>query len=93
MIGELVKRTLDRVVPGGRVMTRGRSPQVFLTFDDGPHPVQTPRILDALRAADVLATFFVVGSAAREHPELVRRVADEGHTVGHRPFSLRPRVL
>jgi cellulose synthase/poly-beta-1,6-N-acetylglucosamine synthase-like glycosyltransferase/peptidoglycan/xylan/chitin deacetylase (PgdA/CDA1 family) len=53
-----------------------------LTFDDGPDPTWTPRILDVLREHGVHATFFVVGTAAIDHPDLVRRVLDEGHEVG-----------
>ncbi|HKU01988.1 MAG TPA: glycosyltransferase [Arthrobacter sp.] len=55
---------------------------IALTFDDGPDPVWTPRILDVLREHHVHATFFVVGSAAVEHPDLVRRIVAEGHEVG-----------
>lgn len=87
MIGELLKRALDRIVPGGRVLTRGRTPHVFLTFDDGPHPEVTPRVLDALAEANVRATFFVIGRAASDHPALVRRAFDEGHTIGHHSFT------
>lgn len=53
-----------------------------LTFDDGPDPVWTPRILDVLAAHHVHATFFVVGTAALDHPDLVRRMVAEGHEVG-----------
>lgn len=56
---------------------------VALTFDDGPDPVHTPAILDALAAAGARATFFVVGEQAEQHPELVRRMLDEGHEVAH----------
>ncbi|UTT71407.1 bifunctional polysaccharide deacetylase/glycosyltransferase family 2 protein [Arthrobacter sp. DNA4] len=55
---------------------------IALTFDDGPDPVWTPRILDVLREHHVHATFFVVGSAAVDHPDLVRRMVAEGHEVG-----------
>ncbi|WP_258868382.1 bifunctional polysaccharide deacetylase/glycosyltransferase family 2 protein [Arthrobacter sp. RT-1] len=55
---------------------------VALTFDDGPDPVWTPQILDVLRKHQVHATFFVVGSAAIEHPDLVRRIMAEGHEIG-----------
>lgn len=54
---------------------------IALTFDDGPDPVWTPLVLDALRSAGALATFFVVAPLAERHPELLRRVADEGHGV------------
>lgn len=53
-----------------------------LTFDDGPGP-STPAVLDALAAAGVRATFFVLGRQARAHPELVRRMRDEGHEVAN----------
>lgn len=54
-------------------------PRVALTFDDGPHPQDTPAILDRLAARQVAATFFFVGERARAHPELVKRAAREGH--------------
>ena len=53
-----------------------------LTFDDGPHPEFTPRVLDVLAEHGVRATFFVVGCRVREHPELVRRIRREGHLLG-----------
>ncbi len=56
--------------------------EVVLTFDDGPIPPYTPRILDILAAECVKATYFIVGEMAREYPALVRRVYDAGHTVG-----------
>jgi peptidoglycan/xylan/chitin deacetylase (PgdA/CDA1 family) len=55
---------------------------VALTFDDGPHPELTPRVLDALRAAGARATFFLVGENALLYPGLVRRIVAEGHTLG-----------
>ncbi|MGE0734743.1 MAG: polysaccharide deacetylase family protein [Alphaproteobacteria bacterium] len=55
---------------------------VALTFDDGPHPEVTPRVLDLLAARDMQATFFVVGQNARRHPALLRRMAAEGHAIG-----------
>lgn len=54
---------------------------VALTFDDGPHPDWTPKILDQLRAARVKATFCVVGREVRRHPALVVRMVREGHTL------------
>ncbi|MCK9932835.1 polysaccharide deacetylase family protein [Frankia sp. Mgl5] len=56
---------------------------IALTIDDGPHPVWTPRILEVLRGNGVRATFFVIGVQAKAHPELVRRILAEGHTVGN----------
>lgn len=53
-----------------------------LTFDDGPDPVFTPQVLEALRAAGHKATFFMVGARVEKYPELVQRVHAEGHQVG-----------
>lgn len=55
--------------------------RLALTFDDGPDPVWTPRILDALRAAGRQATFFVIAARAAAHPAIVRRAQAEGHAV------------
>jgi peptidoglycan/xylan/chitin deacetylase (PgdA/CDA1 family) len=54
---------------------------VALTFDDGPDPVQTPKLLDLLKKHDVKATFCLVGVRAQAHPDLVRRIVAEGHTL------------
>lgn len=61
--------------------------EVILTFDDGPNPESTPRILDILKARCLTATFFATGDAAAKHPELVRRELAEGHTVGGHTIS------
>lgn len=65
--------------------------QIALTFDDGPNPEATQKILDALRAENAPATFFVVGTAALAEPELLRRAVEEGHTIGSHSFS-HPRM-
>lgn len=57
-------------------------PMVALTFDDGPHPRFTPRLLDILAAYGARATFFVVGEAAAQQRGLIRRMVDAGHVVG-----------
>jgi len=56
-------------------------PELGLTFDDGPDPQTTPRVLDALAEAGVRATFFVLGERAVARPQLLKRLADEGHEV------------
>ena len=56
--------------------------EVVLTFDDGPLPPYTNRILDILASDCVRATYFIVGSMAKVHPELIRRAYNEGHTIG-----------
>jgi peptidoglycan-N-acetylglucosamine deacetylase len=61
--------------------------EVVLTFDDGPWPGTTPRVLDALQRECVRATFFVLGRNALAHPDILRRELAEGHTVAHHTWS------
>lgn len=56
--------------------------RVALTFDDGPHPVYTPMLLDVLATAEIKATFFLIGENVKCHPRLVRRMVEEGHGIG-----------
>jgi peptidoglycan-N-acetylglucosamine deacetylase len=69
--------------------------EVVLTFDDGPIPPYTGKVLDILAAECVKATYFIVGTMAREYPSLVRRAYDNGHTIGTHSMShpLRFRAL
>jgi peptidoglycan/xylan/chitin deacetylase (PgdA/CDA1 family) len=61
--------------------------ELVLTFDDGPWPGTTPKVLDALKSECVRATFFLVGRNVAAHPELARRELAEGHSLGHHSFS------
>lgn len=63
---------------------------VTLTFDDGPHPDITHRILAGLKKARAQATFFLVGQHAQRHPDLVRRIQGEGHEVGNHTWAHQP---
>ena len=72
----------------GGVRTTGPKPRtIALTFDDGPDPVWTPKVLDLLRAQRIRATFFVIGTQAAAHPDLIRRIRDEGHQIGVHTFT------
>lgn len=72
----------------GRILTAPRRPsELALTFDDGPNPAWTPRLLDILAEHNVSATFFMVGKFAKAEPELARRVTDAGHLVGNHTWS------
>jgi peptidoglycan/xylan/chitin deacetylase (PgdA/CDA1 family) len=62
-------------------------PYIALTFDDGPHGVKTERLLDTLKELRCPSTFFVVGAQARRYPELVQRIAAEGHEIGNHTFN------
>ncbi|MEO0635555.1 MAG: polysaccharide deacetylase family protein [Pseudomonadota bacterium] len=64
-----------------------RAKEVVLTFDDGPHPRHTPKILAALDRHGVKATFFMLGQNARRHSGLAARVAARGHTIAHHTWS------
>ena len=66
-----------------------RDHEVVLTFDDGPWPPTTPKVLAALEQECVRATFFLIGKPALEHPDLVRRIAAQGHTIGHHTWTHR----
>lgn len=61
--------------------------ELVLTFDDGPWPDTTSKVLDALKGECVRATFFLLGRNAAAHPQLVRRALSEGHTLGHHTYS------
>lgn len=63
--------------------------RVYLTFDDGPDPEWTPRVLDVLEQEDVKATFFAIGQQAQRAPDLMRRIHAAGHAVGNHTFSHR----
>jgi len=63
--------------------------EVVLTFDDGPWPATTTRVLAALAQECARATFFLIGKSASEHPALVRRIAAEGHTIAHHTWLHR----
>ena len=74
-------------VPISRLATKDRA--VALTFDDGPNPDATPLVLDALALRGVKATFFMLGRHAERWPDLVKRVADEGHSIGNHGYFHR----
>lgn len=62
-------------------------PLIYLTFDDGPDPTYTPQVLDLLARYGARATFFVIGRSAAAHPELIQRIAAEGHTLGNHTYN------
>lgn len=62
-------------------------PFVAITFDDGPKPGQTDRLLDILKARGIKATFFVIGQNAAAHPELIQRIIAEGHEIGNHSWN------
>lgn len=62
-------------------------PFIAMTFDDGPHATNTPRLLDMLKERGVKATFFVVGQCAAEYPDIMKRIVAEGHEIASHSWS------
>jgi peptidoglycan/xylan/chitin deacetylase (PgdA/CDA1 family) len=75
--------TAGRIV--GRLPVRERA--LYLTFDDGPHPDETPRLLAVLAELGVKATFFLLGRAVEEHPEVVRGIVRAGHAIANHSMN------
>lgn len=69
------------------------SPHIALTFDDGPDPVGTPALLDLLAQLEVRATFFLLGTQLRAHPEPAARMVAEGHELAVHGWHHRPHLL
>lgn len=76
--------------PGARVSYSSvniTAPFVAMTFDDGPHPSLTPRLLDILKQRNIKATFYVVGKNAQLYPNIIRRMLAEGHEIGNHTWD------
>lgn len=82
MAGNVIRNAMGAIT---HVVTE--EPVVALTFDDGPHPVYTPKLLDILEGYQAHATFFMVGYAASRHSDLVRRVSMAGHSIGNHSWD------
>jgi cellulose synthase/poly-beta-1,6-N-acetylglucosamine synthase-like glycosyltransferase/peptidoglycan/xylan/chitin deacetylase (PgdA/CDA1 family)/spore germination protein YaaH len=84
----VVSETMDSYPLSYTVAQYGYHPrQVAITFDDGPDPVWTPKILDVLKKKNVKATFFMIGEVAQDNVGVMRRVFNEGHEVGNHTFT------
>ncbi|HEV8240898.1 MAG TPA: polysaccharide deacetylase family protein [Thermoanaerobaculia bacterium] len=91
--GERAKELLKRLIAvtarplGTLVRVATTEPAIALTFDDGPDPEETPRVLDLLAGYDAHATFFMVGRRAEAHPQLVARVIAAGHAIANHSWD------
>jgi peptidoglycan/xylan/chitin deacetylase (PgdA/CDA1 family) len=65
----------------------GPTPDFYLTFDDGPHPEITPKLLAYLREEQIQATFFWQGELIEKYPELLKEALGDGHTIGHHGYK------
>ncbi|WP_310550441.1 polysaccharide deacetylase family protein [Paenibacillus glufosinatiresistens] len=82
--------TLSQLIRRYPEIIRARGPrtrEIALTFDDVPDPRFTPAILDVLKRSGVKATFFIVGSRAEKHPDLVARIVRDGHSIGNHSYN------
>ncbi len=61
--------------------------RIYLTFDDGPSPDTTPYLLELLEAEEMKASFFLIGKEIEKHPDLVKKIADGGHSIGNHSYS------
>lgn len=77
--------TVDAPVEAELIETEVK--KIALTFDDGPHPHYTEQLLDGLKERGVVATFFVTGEHATLHPDIIKRMNEEGHLIGNHTYS------
>lgn len=89
---EAAKRAeIERQIAEGQAEIEGERKKngkiAYLTFDDGPSLIVTPRILDILDEYHIKATFFVVGRMAERHPEMLQRIYEKGHSIGNHSYS------
>lgn len=73
--------------PGEAASEPMEAKKIALTFDDGPHPYYTEQLLDGLKERGVVATFFVTGEHATLHPDVIKRMNEEGHLIGNHTYS------
>jgi peptidoglycan-N-acetylglucosamine deacetylase len=78
---------LERLTPNLRYRVKTSQPLIALSFDDGPHPVFTPRVLEILQQHNAKATFFLIGERALRYPEIVSRIKAAGHEIGNHYFT------
>jgi peptidoglycan-N-acetylglucosamine deacetylase len=65
---------------------------IHLTFDDGPHPIATPEVLDILNSRQLKATFFLLGENVERYPDLARAISEEGHLIGNHALVHKPMI-
>ncbi len=82
MIKKLIKKAVLSLIPNRYIIRKGKN-KLYLTFDDGPNPVYTPKILDILKERNIKATFFLIGEEAEKYPDIVKRIHQEGHSIGN----------
>jgi len=83
--------TMPTVPPAGARLSYSsvsiKQPVVAMTFDDGPHPSLTPKLLDILKERNIKCTFFLIGQNVKAYPQIVRRILAEGHEIGAHTYT------
>ena len=83
----LAANIAGKLLPGTRFIMPAEAGTIYLTFDDGPHPETTPRILELLAKHDAKATFFCLGMNVKKYPAVYDSILAEGHTTGNHSYS------
>jgi len=89
LAGMMVLPACTKGNDSGKLIWHGdrSSNHVYMTFDDGPDPKWTPKVLDILKKHHIKATFFLLGERANRYPEIVRRIQNEGHEIGSHTYT------
>lgn len=77
---------MKKLVPGATWSVDTQEPMIYLSFDDGPHPDITPKVLDILNQYHARASFFCVGANVQRFPDVYRKIIDAGHAVGNHTY-------
>lgn len=85
----IIPGTVSFIIGAGIFKKGNTKHQIAFSFDDGPNPEHTPRLLELLMKHHIKATFFVLGSKAEQHPELILRMHQEGHLIGIHNYKHR----
>ncbi len=88
-----IVNVVSKIVPDVMWFGTADKPYIALTFDDGPHPVNTPKVLKILDKYDIRATFFIIGKEAEKYPELFAEIRDRGHQIANHFYEDKRVVL
>ncbi len=79
--------TVDGIADAEKIADADSMKKIAITFDDGPHPHYTEQLLEGLKERGIHATFFVTGEHAKLHPDIIKRMQEEGHLIGNHTYS------
>lgn len=98
--GSNTRKVMEKLLSGDALSSKDKDDDTakgkkiaYLTFDDGPSTTVTPKILDILSEHDIKATFFILGSMAEKSPDILKRIQNEGHSIGNHSYSHKYHVI